>query len=425
MGARVVGALPLGLGLGLVLSAAVGLPALAGDVVPTCGGLEATIVGTDAADVLRGTGQDDVIVGLGGWDRIDGKGGDDVICGGAGSDALRGGPGNDRLYGESDGRDADRAGVFLVGDVLRGGTGDDLLDLGTDDRRGHQPADVVAYDESATPVVVDLAAEVPTATGEGTDTIVPATETAVLGSPFDDTITGTAREDQVAAGHGNDTVDGGAGDDLLSGDDHLGVDFNLGAAVPLGEEETDDDTVSGGDGRDLLWSDLGHDALHGNAEGDAFVVTSTEPTTVQGGAGPDAVDQVIATSRGNVTDGGPGTDTITFLAPPVEDGAPVATYTIDLRSGSTAVGDVTGTIAGYEEHRLMGRMHWRFFGTSGPDRVWALSGGPLRAQTFDGDDWMIGSEKVDRLDGGPGEDQADGRGGPDTCIAIATGNRTC
>lgn len=400
-------------------------PAVAGEVVPTCGGLEATIVGTDAADQLRGTGQADVIVGLGGWDRIDGKGGDDVICGGAGSDALRGGPGNDRLYGESDGRDADRAGVFLVGDVLRGGTGDDLLDLGTDDRRGHKPADVVAYDESTAAVLVDLSGEVATATGDGTDTIVLSTENAVLGSGYSDTITGSAGEDQIAAGHGDDIVEGGPGNDLLSGDDSLGVDFALGTPTPLGEEETDDDTVSGSDGDDILWSALGRDALHGNADGDALVVTSTDPATVQGGAGHDAVEQVIVTASGSVTDGGPGTDTITFLAPPVEGEAPVATYTIDLRSGSTAVGDATGTIAGYEEHRLMGRMHWRFFGTPGPDRVWALFGGPLRATTYDGDDWMIGSEKVDRLDGGPGQDQADGRGGPDTCIAIEKGNRTC
>lgn len=64
-----------------------------------CNGLDATIVGTEDNDKIRGTPDDDVIVGLGGNDDIKGKGGNDTICGGEGNDKLHGNKGNDILIG--------------------------------------------------------------------------------------------------------------------------------------------------------------------------------------------------------------------------------------------------------------------------------------------------------------------------------------
>jgi parallel beta-helix repeat protein len=101
--------------------------------LPTCLGLEATIVGTEGDDVLMGTAGDDVIVGLGGDDEIEGLGGDDVICGGDGEDLLRGGPGDDMLDGG------------MGSDVLRGGPGNDELDAkrGHDRLRGGEDDDIL------------------------------------------------------------------------------------------------------------------------------------------------------------------------------------------------------------------------------------------------------------------------------------------
>jgi uncharacterized delta-60 repeat protein len=100
---------------------------------PRCAGKRATIVGTRAADRLRGTRRRDVIVSLGGKDTIRALSGNDIVCagagndrvlGGAGNDRILGGRGNDRLLGES-GRDR------LVGqsgrDRLAGGKGRDRL----------------------------------------------------------------------------------------------------------------------------------------------------------------------------------------------------------------------------------------------------------------------------------------------------------
>jgi len=91
--------------------------------VPQCNGLDATHVGTEDKDKIRGTSGDDVIVGLGGNDVIYGKGGNDVICGGAGNDKLFGNSGNDILLGE------------IGYDKLYGGQGIDTCDSSSDDKR--------------------------------------------------------------------------------------------------------------------------------------------------------------------------------------------------------------------------------------------------------------------------------------------------
>ena len=89
-------------------------------VTVRCFGMEATIVGTEGADLLIGTEDADVIHGLGGDDLICGGAGDDAIFGGAGADDLRGMGGDDDLRGQ--------AGI----DQLHGAGGDDTLGGGTD-----------------------------------------------------------------------------------------------------------------------------------------------------------------------------------------------------------------------------------------------------------------------------------------------------
>ncbi len=64
-----------------------------------CRGQQATIVGTDAGEVIRGTPGKDVIFAGRGADTILGRGGNDIICGGPGHDVLNGGRGADILRG--------------------------------------------------------------------------------------------------------------------------------------------------------------------------------------------------------------------------------------------------------------------------------------------------------------------------------------
>jgi Tol biopolymer transport system component len=71
----------------------------------TCGGRQATIVGSDSGEKLRGTKKPDVIVANGGKDRIKGLGGNDRICGGAGRDRVAGGKGGKDLCRGQAGKD--------------------------------------------------------------------------------------------------------------------------------------------------------------------------------------------------------------------------------------------------------------------------------------------------------------------------------
>ena len=106
---------------------------IAGAVRATCRGLRANVVGTGAADSLRGTVLRDVIVARGGSDTVAGLAGRDVICAGRGNDRVSagaaadsvfGGGGRDRIFGRA-GADRIRGGRGL--DLCRGGAGVDSI----------------------------------------------------------------------------------------------------------------------------------------------------------------------------------------------------------------------------------------------------------------------------------------------------------
>jgi uncharacterized protein len=111
----------------------IGLDLTPAPPVPTCRGLAATIVGTDAGEVLTGTPGADVIVALGGNDLVAGLGGDDVVCAGEGIDGVVGGGGADTLLGQGgvDVLSGDAGNDVLAGgaglDILSGGAGADTL----------------------------------------------------------------------------------------------------------------------------------------------------------------------------------------------------------------------------------------------------------------------------------------------------------
>jgi Ca2+-binding RTX toxin-like protein len=126
---------------------------------PTCGGQDATIIGTDGDNVIVGTDGDDVIVGLGGNDIIYGLDGKDRICGGNGDDTIYGGKRRDVLFGEGG------------NDVLRGENGPDRL----------------------------------------------------VGGNGNDTLDGGNGKDKLLGGGGNDTIAGGNHDDVMEGNDGTDV----------------------------------------------------------------------------------------------------------------------------------------------------------------------------------------------------------
>ncbi len=395
----------------VIVGAALTAPA-AQAAPPTCEGEPATIVGTTGPDTLDGTKLRDVIVGLAGDDVIDGRGGDDLICGNNGSDRIFGGAGNDQLFGGLDRMGDDPAGTFLLGDVLDGGDGDDLL-AGVYDKRkveSHRLPDTVSYTDAPAGVVVDLSVGPGVATGQGTDSIRLAAHMGVRGSAYADTITGSVGDDHLEGRLGDDTIRGGEGRDTVYGED---VDA-----------ESGDDLLVGGPGPDLLGSYAGRDDVRGGAGDDFVEAYSDKPTRVAGDTGRDYVAQNITAGSGSGSDGGGGRDVLALYGNLLVGNTPRTEFTIDLRSGTTGA-DVepaaSGTIGKFEEYRLVGNLQWRFHGSPLTDRVWAITGGPLRASAHGGDDWMRGTARGDLFNGGGGTDTAVGGGGSDTCVSVEQG----
>lgn len=207
------------------------------------GGADAdTLEGEDGNDALRGEDGDDTLIGGAGNDNLQGAAGEDTLTGGTendtlyggtendvldgeagndtlrgedGDDALTGGPGNDRLEG---GNGADDLFGGTETDTLVGGPGDDRLDGGAG------TADTGDFQLAAAGVTVDLVAGTSTGVSEGADTVVGIER--LLGSAFDDVLSGDAAinyldgkagNDSLDGREGNDTVIGGLGDDALVG----------------------------------------------------------------------------------------------------------------------------------------------------------------------------------------------------------------
>ena len=185
-------------------------------------------------------GSIDTIFGGHGADRIDtqGQASGKAIYGNDGNDTLTGGDGNDRLnggFGENH---------------LRGAAGDDDL-LGRTDRdvfHGDAGIDSVTYyyvDSAAGAVSVVLnGRSVSGAPGER-DAIRDDVEN-VIGTNFDDSLTGSDAPNVITGLNGNDTITGLGGIDSLFGDD--GND----SFITTGGTGTDEDEIDGGAGSNTV-----------------------------------------------------------------------------------------------------------------------------------------------------------------------------
>ncbi|MFI8395283.1 retention module-containing protein [Pseudomonas sp. NPDC078863] len=137
---------------------------------------------------LTGTASDDVLVAGSGNNVINAGDGNDVLSAGSGNNEMHGGAGNDLLYS---------------------GAGNDLLDGGTG-------SDTASYAHATAAVTVNLGLlGAQNTLGAGTDTLTGIEN--LLGSNFNDSLTGDANNNVINGGLGNDFLNGGAGDDLLIG----------------------------------------------------------------------------------------------------------------------------------------------------------------------------------------------------------------
>jgi len=383
-------------------------------------------IGTGYADTITGSAGANTLSGRGGNDTIAGGLGDDTVVGGLGDDSLSGGGGRDTLdyssvsgpprtrSGETvslaagsatglDGNDSlagfervlgTRYADSLTGskgpdrlfgnggiDVLDGRAGADLLDGGTG-------ADTVDYSQEATGVLFNLA----TGYASTSDTL-KGLENAI-GSPFADSIVGTAGPNSLKGGAGNDSIQGDLGDDTLNGgagDDSLdgggGTDTaSYADALSSVNVSLVSGSASGGDGADTL---QGLENVIGSAYGDTLTGSAVAPNTLYGQSGNDTLDGgpepgpcsgiCIGAAPDNLY-GGPGADTATYAGRTVP-----LQLTLDGVANDGAAG---------ESDNVWGDVENVIGGTAG--------------------DVIVGNGLGNVLTGNRGSDQLDGAGGADT-----------
>lgn len=176
-------------------------------------------------------------------------------------------------------------------------------------------------------------------------------------------LTGTAGDDEIRGTHRADSLDGGAGADILHGMEGDDIIYGGDGA----------DTIDGGDGNDQIWGYTGNDTLYGG-NGQDFI------------DGQDGDDAIFGGPGGGVLFGGRGADMIV--------GA-----------------ELTDLIFGQEDND-------RLWGAAGADRM-SGGGGADFLDGQDGDDILTGDLGDDLIYGGGGDDSLAGNAGLDILFGEA------
>lgn len=271
-------------------------------------------------------------------DTLTGEGIANTLIGGAGNDTLVGAAGNDTLTGEAG------------DDTLHGGLGDDALNGGDD-------TDTATYADAASAVTVDLDAGTATG-GAGADTLSEVEN--VIGSAFNDTLTGDGNDNVLTGGSGNDILDGGGGNNTLIG--------GLG-----------NDTLTGGANNDTLDGGAGSDTMTGGDGDDTYVVDSSSDVVTEND--DEGEDTIESTASFSLVSNGENVENLVLLG-----------------------GALTGT------------------GDDGDNKITGNANNNTLTGN-DGDDFLDGAEGNDTLKGGEGSDVLVGGDGNDTAdFTDATGN---
>ena len=350
-------------------------------------------VGGGGADRLSSSGSDTVMLaGMDGDDVLRGGSGSDLILGGAGDDELHGGAGTDIVDG---GGGADRVEAGDGEDLVHGGAGSDTLDGGAD-------RDAVSYETSDAGVTVDLRdadgdGDHDTASGGHADGDRIRNFEDVVGSAYDDTLTGDDGANWLEGGEGRDVLHGGAGDDVLA----AGINEGGGWQELYGEAGNDTYLIGMADGMVRIGS-----AAESAATGDADTVEFTDLSLAD-----------VEFTFHDYTEGG------TVNSP--EGTALVVRWTKDGTSGELHVADMgreierfvfaDGSTLGRVEADWLARLLPQRFGDRTDDRLVGTSGDDVMT-SGSGDEDLSGGAGDDRLNGAGGSDQLDGEEGDDTLL---------
>jgi Ca2+-binding RTX toxin-like protein len=318
---------------------------------------------------IAGGAGDDYLVGGGKADVMDGGEGLDTLYGQDGDDSLLGGEGNDRLYGSGG------------NDTLIGGEGDDDL-----------------YDERG--------------------------DNFLDGGQGNDTVFGGTGNDWLLGGDGNDFIGGGSGNNTLEGGDGEDVFYALGS-----------DTIDGGAGIDLILTDINLSASNANLQfnlnamdftgvtlpNNLVIVNVERVRELKTGAGNDRLVVSSIDTLERILNSGGGDDVIFTGAGWDYLAAGAGNDTITSNEGSDTIFGENGEDSldggGGADVLLAGNDADTVEGGAGDD---IISGGDGNDRLAGGDDndsiWGEGGD--DTLDGGAGNDFLWGNGGNDLVLGL-------
>jgi Ca2+-binding RTX toxin-like protein len=266
-----------------------------------------------------------------------------------------------------------------------------------------------------------------------------------------DTILGTPCADTVLAPPGVDSVEGGAGDDVIApaaivaavpfpGEQWLGVGsqtFDGGPGDDLVFGERGNDTLRGGEGSDRLYGGIGDDLLQGGPGNDQLA----------GGHGFDSIDGESGDDyvRGDGTidrifDTGGGIDTLSYSTgitpgfggdmsafPGFPPPAGERGVRLDLgaggrngNNGTASFGGGVDEVEGQSFERVIGTAFSDYILGSGDAETIYGGGGADAIVGNGGGDTLVGGADGDHLDGGSGAALLDGGPGEDHCVGGTT-----
>ena len=397
----------------------------------------------ETSESLTGDSLRDIMLGRSGNDTLSGSAGDDTLQGGRGNDLLRGGTDSDTaaytvatggvkvdlaIAGAQNTVGAGTDTLISIEDMegsafndtlngnaraneIFGGRGNDLIEGrgGRDTLDGGLGQDTASYASATSGVTVSLALQgtAQTTGGAGKDTLLNFER--VIGSSFNDVLSGSNARDVLRGGGGSDRLKGADGGDVLDGG--IGRDtLDGGGGVDWASYSTADSAVTvslgiaraqntGGGGIDRLSSienvisSVGDDRLTGDGADNEFRSGSGNDR-LNGRAGDDILDGGVGN---DVMTGGGGFDMASYAS-----ATSAVHVNLGIRGAQNTGGAGTDSLARFEALRGSG-FDDHLIGSSGDNLM--LGGG--RKDTMsggDGDDTLVGGAGADLLRGNAGDD---------------------
>ena len=385
------------------------------------------LIGDDEVNILRGEGGHDTLSAGKGNDTLDGGKGNDTLEGEEGSNLLKGGSGKDTVsYEKYISTNSKGVKVLLEEDELIAGKGittkenssdelwnienitgskyDDILhgnnlvniinakdgndtlvgNGGNDTLDGGAGIDTVDFSNTLSREVINLS-ENEARGGDGIDDIFNIEN--VIGTKFndeitgdnnnnilsgnkgDDTIYGLNGDDTLNGDAGNDTLSGGLGDDIIDGsvgNDTISYENITSGGVHVSLAETNQqDTINAG-----LDTILNIENIIGSNSADTLI-GNLFANSILGGAGDDTIlSGGSTTSKNDYIDGGSGIDTLSFKD--VNNG-----INIDLNITSVQDSGIGKVLVKNIENLEGGLSHDTLKGNSQDNKIYGLQGNDL------------------------------------------------